>query len=155
MVRKILLVANQTAGGKHLRELVRERMAEAPSRFTLLVPASPPHSGLTWTESEAGALAEWRMNDALTKLRNDGAEIDGIVGDARPMDAIADVLRDDDFHEIILSTLPPGPSRWLKQDLPRRVGRTFGIPVTHVVGDAVVQADPVARVEAMLRPTGS
>jgi hypothetical protein len=31
--------------------------------------------------------------------------------------------------------LPPGASRWLKQDLPHRVERSFSVPVTHVVGE--------------------
>ncbi len=35
--------------------------------------------------------------------------------------AIGDALRDQLFDEIILSTLPPGLSRWLKMDLPSRV----------------------------------
>jgi hypothetical protein len=37
---------------------------------------------------------------------------------------------------VILSTLPPGPSRWLGMDLPHRVERRFGVPVTHVVDRA-------------------
>ena len=41
-----------------------------------------------------------------------------------------------DFDEIILSTLPPGVSRWLKQDLPHRVERDFNLPVTHVIATA-------------------
>src|SRR5689334_8369278 len=58
---------------------------------------------------------------------------DGAVGDANPVLAIADLVRDREFDEILLSTLPPGPSRWLRQDLPHRVERRFGLPVTHVV----------------------
>jgi hypothetical protein len=50
--------------------------------------------------------------------------------------AIRDALRGHVFDGIILSTLPPGVSRWLKLDLPHRVERDFGVPVTHVVADA-------------------
>jgi hypothetical protein len=46
------------------------------------------------------------------------------------------VLRTHEFDEIILSTLPAGPSRWLRQDLPHRLARVTRIPVTHVIGSA-------------------
>jgi hypothetical protein len=48
--------------------------------------------------------------------------------------AIDDVLLDRRYDEIILSTLPPGVSRWLKLDLPRRVEQRFALPVTTVIG---------------------
>jgi hypothetical protein len=43
------------------------------------------------------------------------------------------VLRREQFDEIILSTLPPGVSRWLGQDLPHRVQKQFELPLHHVV----------------------
>jgi cell pole-organizing protein PopZ len=48
------------------------------------------------------------------------------------MKGLAEVLRRRQFDEIIVSTLPPGVSRWLHQDLPHRVERKFGLPVTVV-----------------------
>jgi len=54
------------------------------------------------------------------------------VGSHQPLDAIAAGLDQGPFDEIILSTLPPGVSRWLKLDLPHRVERSFGLPVAHV-----------------------
>jgi hypothetical protein len=49
--------------------------------------------------------------------------------------AIADAIREHGpFEAIVLSTLPPGPSRWLKLDLPHRA-ESFGRPVVHVVGE--------------------
>jgi hypothetical protein len=58
------------------------------------------------------------------------------VGDPSPVEAIRDALRDREFDGIILSTLPPGISRWLRQDLPSRVEKEFDLPVTHVIGEA-------------------
>ena len=78
-------------------------------------------------------MAQQRLDEALIRFRELGATADGEVGDDSPLRAISDVLRRQEFDEIILSTLPPGPSRWLKQDLPHRVVRSFNLPVTHIV----------------------
>jgi hypothetical protein len=69
----------------------------------------------------------------LKQFADIGAEVTGEVGDARPIAAIADALLRARFDGIILSTLPPGRSEWLRQDLPARVARRFGLPVQHVV----------------------
>jgi hypothetical protein len=47
------------------------------------------------------------------------------------MDAIEDALRNEQFDEIILSTLPHSVSRWLHLDLPHRVAH-LGLPLTTV-----------------------
>jgi nucleotide-binding universal stress UspA family protein len=139
LMRRYLVVANQTLGGEHLTEKVKELLAGGPCRFHILVPATAPRDHAVYTEGEAEALARRRLDDALARFRDLGAEADGEVGDATPLEAIADVLRDQDFDAILLSTLPPNASRWLKQDLPHRVERSFGLPVTHIVG----QPEPV------------
>jgi hypothetical protein len=133
--KRILIVANQTAAGEHLKALVKEKMNEGPCSFTVLVPATPGSEHLTWTEGEARAIAEQRMNDAVSGIRELGADVQGVVGDAQPLMAIGDLLLEMPQDEIVLSTLPIRASRWLKQDLPHKVERQFGLPVTHVVGE--------------------
>jgi len=128
--RRILLVANQTAGGAELKREIRRCMSEGPCVFTLVVPATPPSE-----QGEARDIARGRMESAITKMRQMGAEITGVVGDASPVLAINDVLIEQPCDEIILSTLPPGMSRWLKRDLPHRVEQRFRLPVTTVIGD--------------------
>ena len=135
-MQRILVVANQTLGGEHLIAEVRARLSHGPCQFHVLVPASPPPEHATWTEGEATAMAKRNLAQALETFRRLGAKADGEVGDEQPLAAIGDVLRDQEFDEIIISTLPPGISRWLGQDLVSRVDRAFAIPVTHVVGEA-------------------
>jgi hypothetical protein len=134
-MRRYLVVANQTLGGEHLSEKVRACLAAGPARFHILVPATQPADHAVWTEGEARALAQRRLEQALERFREMGADVEGEVGDEAPLEAIADAVREETFDEIILSTLPPGLSRWLRQDLPHRVERTFDVPVTHVVGE--------------------
>lgn len=136
-MRRYLVVANQTLGGPALAEKVRACLAEGPCSFHIVVPASRPHETFVWTEGEAREIASERLERALTWFRKTGAEVTGDVGDANPMLAIADALLVSTFDEIIVSTLPPGISRWLKQDLPARARRRFSIPVTHVFGERI------------------
>jgi hypothetical protein len=135
--RRILVVANQTACGPDLLREIRRRVAEGPCTFTLVVPATPPHEHATWTEGEAHEVARARMEKAMVLFRREGAEVKGVVGDTSPTLAIADVLILSPQDEIILSTLPPGASKWLKKDLPRRVEQRFGLPVTTVIGERI------------------
>lgn len=132
-MRRYLVVANQTLGGVHLLSLLRE-LSREPSSFHVLVPASAPTDHL-WTEAEAQATARRRLQIALERFGAAGLEVTGEVGDGRPMEAIDDALRGDEaFDEIVVSTLPPKLSKWLRLDLVHRVEATFGLPVRHVIG---------------------
>jgi hypothetical protein len=51
---------------------------------------------------------------------------------ARPVEAAEDALRGRSVDEIILSTLPPGISRSLGQDVPSRLKGSVTVPVTVV-----------------------
>ena len=136
---RYLVVANQTLGGGHLIQAARERMLREPSEFWVLVPATRSAGLLVEATagvrsgSDAVSLAQQRLDRELQRLHEAGAEADGEVGDPDPFKAISNTLRDKQFDEIILSTLPHGRSRWLRQDLPGRLKKKFGIPVTHLV----------------------
>ena len=140
--RRILLVANQTAGGPELKREVRRRITEGQCVFRLVVPATPPSEHATWEEGEAREIARRRMESAVTEMRQMGADITGMVGDASPVLAINDALIEQPSDEIILSTLPPGLSRWLHRDLPHRVEQRFQLPVTTVIGEGQAATTP-------------
>lgn len=134
--KKVLVVANQTSAGPALRAELLRRNKEGPHAFTLIVPATPPREHLVWTDDEASEIAERQLELALSLLQGEGLEVDGRVGDASPALAIADALLSDSYQEIILSTLPPGVSKWLKQDLPDRLRRRFDVALTVVEAEA-------------------
>jgi hypothetical protein len=133
-VARYLIVANQTLSGELLIERVRQLMKEGPCSFHVVVPATHTRDMAFYTEGGAHAVAEKRLEAALERFRAIGAEADGEVGDTSPMLAVRDCFLVGAYDGVILSTLPPGASRWLKQDLPHRLERTYGIPVTHVTG---------------------
>ena len=135
-MRRYLVVANLTVTEPHLLQKVRECISAGESSFHIVVPASPPPTGATWTESQAQAEAKERLDAGLKAFTALGADVTGEVGDPSPVQAVGDVLLQQDFDEIILSTLPAGPSRWLKQDVVSRMSRRYDVPVTHVAADA-------------------
>jgi len=136
-MRRYLVVANQTLLGDPLLGRIRECLAAGPCQFHLVVPATHAPGRSLQTESRDRAFAQKRLEEGLERFRALGADVEGEVGDARPMDAIRDaMLHAPPFDEIILSTLPPGLSRWLHQDLPRRIYRTFELPMSTVTARA-------------------
>jgi hypothetical protein len=136
-MRRYLVVANQTLNSVHLLEAVTKLVAAGPAHIRLLVPATPAKDQLTWTEGRAKAIAEHRLALALAGYRRLPAIIEGDVGDANPLLAVRDLLEAGErFDAIVVSTLPPGLSRWLRQDLARRIQRSSGLPVHHVIAPA-------------------
>ena len=114
-MRRCLIVANQTLHGPHLMAEVQVRQAREPYEFHIVVPASHNHGSAMWTEGEALAYARQALIEALATFRDEGIPATGEVGDDDPVLAVGDVLRREHFDEIILSTFPPGVSRWMKR----------------------------------------
>ena len=140
-MRRYLVVANQTLLGDQLLARMQECLAAGPCQFHLVVPATHAPGRAMQTESRDRAFAAERLREGLERFRALGIEVEGEVGDARPLDAIRDVmLHAPAFDEIIVSTLPPGLSRWLRQDLPHRIHRTFELPTSTVTARAGVKA---------------
>jgi hypothetical protein len=134
---RVLVVAHKTAATPALLKAIRERAARGPANFHLLVP-NPHHPDLRHpsevthpnvTEGEQVlALALPLIEEACG-----GCPTDGTVSPRHdPMDAIEETLHEEDFDEIILSTLPHAVSRWLHLDLPHRVAH-LGLPLTTVI----------------------
>lgn len=153
-MRRYLVVANQTLGGRQLVEKLEECLAAGPCSFYFVVPATPVSDlepvddrlTLSGVDGGAGmlpdldgvarAMAGRRLAKELARLREAGVEADGEVGDPRPVHAVKDALRKREVDEVIVSTLPHRTSRWLVMDLPHRVKRGLSLPVTHVAGAA-------------------
>jgi hypothetical protein len=133
-MRRYLVVANQTLAGGHLLSALRDLRDKGPCSFHVVVPATPPKDH-AWTEAEARHTARLRLDAATGALSAEGLEVTGEVGDEHPVEAVQDILlRGERFDAIVLSTLPPGRSRWLKRNVVRRLEGTTGLRVIHVIG---------------------
>ncbi|MBK8447326.1 MAG: multidrug effflux MFS transporter [Micropruina sp.] len=84
-----------------------------------------------------------RLDNTLNELRGIGATAEGAIGDPDPVAAIDAMLADQDFDEIVLSTLPAGPSRWLALDIPHCIRRHTDVPLTVLTARADRRASTV------------
>jgi hypothetical protein len=130
---RVLVVANRTACEQHLLDEVARRRAAGPCEVHLLVPKAHPAG--TWTDDQVADLARERLAEALAELSAHDIDATGSIGDANPVTAVGDLLRHDRFDEIVVSTLPQGISRWLGQNVVKRIRSAHGLPVTHVVAE--------------------
>jgi predicted RNase H-like HicB family nuclease len=139
---RYLVVTHQTALSRELQRAVSALVAKDPSaEFAVLVP-DEPGLALTW-EGETVGEAAHRAEAAKTLLEEmaHARVFRTAVGAAEPLRAIADeLLEHPGYDTLVICTLPPGISRWLKLDLVHRAERKFGVRVIHVVAEAAAQA---------------
>jgi hypothetical protein len=132
--RTIVVVANETLGGRELLDAVRERAGD-DVRFVFCVPQSRPRAGLVIYDDAVFDAAQVRVDLALEVIRDMGIRAIGEVGDPDPFTATIDAVREYRPEEIIVSTYPETRSGWMRRDLIERVGEATGLPVTHIVND--------------------
>ena len=131
---RVLVVANKTAESPELLEALKNRAAESPAEFTLLVPATA--TGIAWAADmhAGGDQAEDHRVAFVEELRAEGLDLkEAKVGDPDPLAALQDECNFNDYDELIVSTLPLHVSKWLRVDLPRKAKAATGLPVTHIV----------------------
>src|ERR687894_645255 len=110
---EILVLANETIGGKPLLDAIRERHAEGDARFHVVVPLTRPrHGNVIYDEPQRDG-AQVRVDLALAFMREEGIEGTGEVGDGDPLNAAHDAIEGD-----------------------------TGLPVTHVVVDLEAEGLP-------------
>ena len=136
---RYLVVAHQTAGSPELREQLLTLSRDDPAaEFTMLVPATPPSNLLVWEEGEAKEIAHRRAEESQRLIEQAGLKVRAArVGDHEPLQAIGDELEaHSGYRALVISTLPPGVSRWLKMDLVSRARRSFPrLRIFHVVSE--------------------
>ena len=152
--RTILVVANETLGGRPLLDAVRER-ADSDTRFILCVPQNKPRAGLVVYNESVFDAAQVRLDLALEVIRDMGIRAIGEVGDQDPFTASIDAVREYHPEEIIISTFPETRSGWMRRDLIERVSDATGLPVTHIVNDVDTEGLPFHVTLAVANRTAS
>jgi hypothetical protein len=152
----VLVVANETLGGRDLVAAVRARAAVDPStEFVLCVPATRPKAGLVIYDDAVFDAAQARVDLALAFLRAEGIRAIGEVGDPDPFTATMDAVREHNPSEIVISTYPATRSGWMRRDLIDRVRAATRLPVEHVVADIDTEGLPFDVTLAVANRTAS
>ncbi|MBV9279960.1 MAG: hypothetical protein JOZ41_07755 [Chloroflexi bacterium] len=137
---RYLIVTHKTAFSAELREKVGELVAtDASAEFAILVPEvlSVDYS---W-ESKSADVAGQRAESARLLLEEtlNAKVVRTSVGSYDPLRAIGDELSAHPAYDtLVICTLPPGASRWLRLDLVHQAARKFGLPIIHVVAHSPV-----------------
>jgi len=146
-VYRVLVVANETVGGRALLAEIQNRCRERPSEILVVVPALTSSHLEHWVSDVDGALdeARRRLSDSLRTMAKSGLNARGHVGDHHePNAAIEDALSSFPADEVIISTHPPDRSRWLERGVVDRAREEIPLPVTHVVVDLRGEATATA-----------
>lgn len=143
-VHRVLVVANETVGGKALLDELKNRV-QGEGRSEILV-VTPPLAGSAaehWSSDidEGIREARERLGSSIATMREAGLEVRGQMGDHHdPNQAIEDALGDFAADEVIISTHTPKRSRWLESGVVEKARSELPQPVTHVVVDLEAEA---------------
>ena len=130
---RILLLTSDGGVPDELVDAVAARVSKGPVETRVLVPLHPVPDAWTWDEDATQNAMLERLDAAIARLRRTGAAVEGTVGcDRDPMVCVNWVMDREPFDEVIVATPRTGRARLLRMDLAARIGRAFGLPVTHV-----------------------
>lgn len=131
-VRHVMVVANETIGGRQLIDSLERRATETPHRFTVISPQGGK-------DPEAASLAKARLEGTIKELRQAGLDVVGQVMEPDPFTSVLNAFQYHPADEIVISTFPGTTSNWLRGDLIGRVKKATGKPVEHIVVDPAAE----------------
>ena len=138
----VLVLANETIGGKALLDAILERHEQGDARFFIVVPRSRPKFGNVVYDEAVRSSAQVRVDLALAFARQHGMDAQGETGDEDPFNAAMDAIDEHRIDEVIISTHPQTSSGWMRRDLPERIREASDLPVNHVVVDIANEGLP-------------
>jgi GABA permease len=150
--RRVLVLANETANSMELLDELRRIGADHAANYYVVVPASPIETGVAATHGPLDVMeatqevARERLEHTVSALRSENHEADGVLGDYRPLRALANAV--DTFHpdQIVIATLPINESVWHRFEVVDRARAEYpNVPVTHIVATPVATAAQVVR----------
>jgi hypothetical protein len=146
--KTLLVVANETVGGRALIDAVKARAEKGPVHVCVICPQNQPKHGYVIYDELVRKAAENRLEITLAELREEGIDAEGAIMDPDPYQATMDGIAQFHADEVIISTHPATRSGWLRRDLVDRIRRDSRVPIEHVVVD--LDADRAHKVSTLV-----
>ena len=138
--RRILFVAHQACGNPALCAEVRAHAEGAADVLVVATVLGSPLQRWMSDDAEDRARAEERLEASVGCLRKHGLRAHGALGDADPVQAIADALYAFPADEIVICLEEPERAHWLRKGVVERARTRFPVPVTEI---SVASKQPV------------
>jgi GABA permease len=134
MPRRLLVVITTEVADDVLRNLVRDRAGDDAEMF-VVAPAAKI-SRLDWlTNAEDDARDEAASLAGKTAAATPTEDVEAVVGDSDPIQAIEDALRTFSADEILVVTRPDDQASWLEEGSGEEARARFDLPITRVTVD--------------------
>ncbi|MFT4231669.1 MAG: amino acid permease, partial [Leucobacter sp.] len=138
--RRVLVLANETVEGAELLEELRRIDRTGKAEYRICVPANPidtgqaMHSGAVYIWERTAEAAQDRLDRTLAAMRAEDLDVQGALGDFRPLRALDEAVAEFRPDQIVISSLPEDLSAWLRYDVVDRAREKYpDLPVTHIV----------------------
>jgi hypothetical protein len=103
-VKRELLVVLDDARVDEALALLQQGVRDGLASLHIVVTARPASDHWTWTAGEAHVRARHRLTEALGRLDELGFCATGQVGDANPIDAMSDALRERGANAVVIAS---------------------------------------------------
>jgi hypothetical protein len=135
--RRVLVIANEIVEGPPLEAAIRFRARDGDAPQAVVVAPALNSRLRHWSSDDDAARedAELRLAACLEQLRLAGVEAEGWVGDADPLQAIADALQFFPADEIVIATPPERRANWLARRVVDRARARYSQQILQVVVD--------------------
>ena len=130
--RRILYVAHEACGNPALCAEVRAHAAAGVEVLVVAPVVSSQSPRWTSDDLEDRKRAQARLEESIACLRDNGLRVQGTLGDADPVQAIADALFAFPAEEIVICLEEPERPHWARKSVVERVQERFGLPVTEI-----------------------
>lgn len=134
--RRVLIITNEVvANPAGVPEVVADQVREADA-VCVVAPALTGrlHTWVSDIDAEYRE-ADERMRMLVSGIDSAGAAVSGRVGDADPLQAVADALVEFPADALILGVHTSDEANWRERRFSKKVRERFGLPVTEVMLD--------------------